>query len=321
MECVIYASYTPCSQIYCQYTDHFGDTMKRREFSEFLSRIVSLVVLTGMLSAYPTLANQQAAQLVPTVMLLLDECSTNETSISTFQNLAFPFETTGTGFSDAKNISQIQAYGISPWGSNFVHNGVDIIPDNTGAYYSLGDTVSVYSPIAGKVVAVISGPPNPEDAVMIVIQPDSPDCLWVTMTLEPQKTAGSVLTGNSITKSVNDYVTKGELVGHLLIGNDESGPLAKSGRPHVDMRLIAIGSDVTFLRFLAQVIDAGGEDGVLSHDDMSSTPTALCPYTHSDATARSTYDAIFARADAMTQCTCACEPLGAIPPVCGSCVD
>ncbi len=297
--------------------------MKRRGFSEFLSRIVSLVVLTGLLQAYPTLANQEAAQLVPSLMLLLDKCSygDNEITISAFQNLAFPFETTAPGFSAAENISQIQAYGISPWGSNYVHNGVDIIPDNTGVYYSLGDTVPVYSPITGKVVAVISGFPNPPDAVMIVIEPESSDCLWVTMTLEPQKTPGSALTGNSITKVVNDYVTKGEVIGYLLIGNSFSGSDAKSGRPHVDMRLIAIGTGVTFQRFLAQVIAAGGEDGVLSHGDMSSLPTALCPYTHSNATARSAYDAIFARADSSTQCTCACKPLGANPPECGSCVD
>lgn len=225
------------------------------------------------------------------------------------RGLEFPFR-------DIKAITDIRSYGIRPWGFEPVHNGIDLIVDNTGVQHQVGDTVAVLSSVDGTVKAIIDMDDFGATLVIIEINPS----LYVTYNFEPQTQILQLqeLQAASIDVIVGQPVRKGQKLGDLVVGEGLNGgsPFG-SGNPHIDTRL---------LLFDPATVDPDDPVGDLitseiSHNDVGNLPTFLCPYDYSSVRSKSIYEKVLEKFDPAVQCTCPCRfPYNAAE--CGvGCVD
>lgn len=225
------------------------------------------------------------------------------------RGLGFPFQ-------DTRLISDMRVYGIRPWGFEPVHNGIDIIIDNTGAVLDVGDRALVISIVDGTVKWVM---PSDERGSMMVVVEVNP-AVYVTYNFEPQTTIPGLraLQAGSIQVVAGQRIKKGQKIGYLVAGEGEDGGSATgSGNPHIDLRLLLIdpailGPDPTFEELLGLEF---------SHNDTGQLPTFLCPYDYSSTHAKYAYEKILKTFDSATQCKCPCRfPYNA--EACGAgCVD
>ena len=211
------------------------------------------------------------------------------------RGLEFPFR-------DIKAITDIRSYGIRPWGFEPVHNGIDLIVDNTGVQHRVGDTVAIFSSVEGTVKAIIDMDDFGATLVIIEINPG----LYVTYNFEPQTQILQLqeLQATSIDVIVGQPVRKGQKIGDLVVGEGLNGgsPFG-SGNPHIDTRL---------LLFDPATVDPDDPVGDLftreiSHNDVNNLPTFLCPYDYSSVRSKSTYDKVLEKFDPAVQCTCPCR--------------
>jgi hypothetical protein len=211
------------------------------------------------------------------------------------RGLGFPYK-------NKKVIRDIRAYGIRPWGSEPVHNGIDIIVDNTGEILDVGDKVTVVSVVDGTVSAVIPIGDAGYVLVAIAVNPG----LFVAYMFEPQteNVDLQILQRNSIIVSVGQRVKKGQKIGYLIVGEGENGGQAfGSGNPHIDMRLLLVDPEtIDPDRPIEDLIDM-----YISHNDVAQLPTFLCPYDYSSVKAKSVYEKILKKFDPDIQCKCACR--------------
>jgi hypothetical protein len=215
---------------------------------------------------------------------------------------------TGMGFpfKSSKVVREMRAYGIRPWGGEPVHNGIDIIVDNTGAVLDVGDRVPAISPVRGTVRGVLymENPHNPATPQWILVGIAVNPGLLVTLSFEPQTADVDLqaLQAKSIDVVAGQRVRKGQIIGALVVG--EGGGMASgSGNPHIDLRLLLL--DPATLD-----PDAPFEDLLtlnISHDDVSNLPTFLCPFDYSSVRARLLYEKVLRGADPSTQCRCPCK--------------
>lgn len=245
-----------------------------------------------------------------------------------FRELGFPFRPGLGRFQSSYGlpVNQIKAFGIPDWGNAPAHNGVDLRVDTQA--HPIGSRIPVYSPVNGTIAAIVYGPPNPEDSVMVIIQVEGHNCLFVAMALEPQSTPATMVhLKNPLTKFQGEPVSKGELVGYLIVGNDFSDPEVTSPRPTLDLRLLVIDSSRDTLKSVWKRVSETLEvsdpppEVVISHNDLNDLPTFLCPYDHSDPDATSDYDSILQSADPRYDCTCACMGKSSTEKECGNCTD
>lgn len=271
---------------------------------------VHLIVLLLSLTAFA--ADHSVAEKKLLAVAPIDETllPANPARLSVLgRGLAFPFR-------NKKVIRDIRAYGIRPWGFEPVHNGIDLIVDNTGEQLQVGDKVAVLSSVAGTVRGVIDFGGEGSILVGIEVNPG----LYVTYTFEPQTASPSLraLQAVSIDVVVEQQVRKGQKLGDLVVGEGENGgsPLG-SGNPHIDTRLVLL--DPATVDPNAPFEDLITQD--ISHNDVANLPTFLCPYDYSSVRGKSAYEKILANFDPNTQCTCACRfPYNAAE--CGvGCVD
>ena len=130
--------------------------------------------------------------------------------------------------------------------------------------------------------------------------------LFVTYTFEPQTSLLQLqeLQAASIDVVVGQRVRKGQKLGDLVVGEGLNGgsPLG-SGNPHIDTRL---------LLFDPATVDPSNPLGDLltrdiSHNDVNSLPTFLCPYDYSSVRSKTTYEKVLEKFDPAVQCTCPCR--------------
>lgn len=204
----------------------------------------------------------------------------------------------GFPFKNANPVVDIRSYGISPWGGEPVHNGIDLIVDNTGENLSVGDRVPVISPADGTVLDVLhfDNPHEPDPGlrrqtlVIIEINPS----LLVTLTFEP-KTADPALhreQANAISVDIGQTVRKGQEIGHLIVGE---GSGTGSGNPHIDYRLLLKEVSTT----IGDIIVSGA-----SHNDVADLPTFLCPYDYSSIRAKALFERIMSKETSACRCPC-----------------
>lgn len=207
----------------------------------------------------------------------------------------------GYPFKDTKVIREIRAYGIAPWGGETVHNGMDIIVDNTGEKLNIGDSVKVISPVKGTVSAVLhlENPHNPSTPQWILVVIEVNPSLLVTLSFEPQTENLELQAEQRAAISVvqGQKVKKGQKLGYLIVG-EGGGPEGGSGNPHIDLRLLLKDPATAIDDLLSMYI---------SHNDVSSLPTFLCPYDYSSNHAKRNYEKVLDKADPMTQCQCPCK--------------
>ena len=206
----------------------------------------------------------------------------------------------GFPFTESGKIREIRAYGIAPWGGEPVHNGIDIIVDNTGESLNVGDRIQVVSPVDGTVSAVLhlENPHNPETSQWILVVIEVNSSLWVTLSFEPQ-TANPDLNltqSESISVSAGQLIKKGEEIGYLVVG--EGGGGLGSGNPHIDLRLVLKGPST----IISDLLETGA-----SHNDIANLPTFLCPYDYSSNHAKALHEEVLVKADPDTQCHCPCR--------------
>ena len=217
---------------------------------------------------------------------------------------------------DNKTITDVRSYGIRPWGSEPVHNGIDLIVDNTGLQKQVGDKVTVLSSVTGTVIGIVDMGEFGSKLVVVEVNPG----LFVTYTFEPQTRLLQLqeLQAASIDVVVGQRVREGQKLGDLVIGEGlNGGSPYGSGNPHIDTRL---------LLFDPATVDPADPLGDLltrdiSHNDVNSLPTFLCPYDYSSVRSKTTYEKVLEKFDPAVQCTCPCRfPYNAA--ACGvGCID
>lgn len=224
------------------------------------------------------------------------------------KGLAFPFR-------QQRVIRDIRSYGIRPWGFEPVHNGIDLIVDNTGASLQVGDKVPILSSVDGKVGGVVDHGGN--GSILVGIEVNAG--LYVTVTFEPQTADPSLraLQAASIDVVVGQSVRQGQKIGDLVVGEGEGGSPFGSGNPHIDTRLVLF--DPATVDPHDPFADLITRD--ISHNDVNNLPTFLCPFDYSAAQAKKAYEEVLATFNPATQCTCACRfPYNAAE--CGAgCID
>ncbi len=210
------------------------------------------------------------------------------------RGMGFPFKRTNV-------IREIRAYGIAPWGGEPVHNGIDIIVDNTGEYLNVGDKVKVLSPVDGIVEAVLhlENPHNPATPQWILVVIEVNASLWVTLSFEPQTAILDLQAeqAESIIVEAGQNVRRGQKIGYLIVG-EGGGEASGSGNPHIDLRLLLKDTALTIDDLLTADI---------SHNDVSNLPTFLCPFDYSSVRSKKMFEKILKKADPATQCQCPCE--------------
>lgn len=225
------------------------------------------------------------------------------------RGLEFPFR-------DNKAIADVRSYGIRPWGSEPVHNGIDLIVDNSGVRQEVGDKVTVLSSAAGTVIGIVDMGEFGSKLVVVEVKPG----LFVTYTFEPQTRLLQLqeLQSASIDVIVGQRVRKGQKLGDLVVGEGLNGgsPFG-SGNPHIDTRLLLF--DPATVDPADPLADLLTRD--ISHNDVNSLPTFLCPYDYSSVSSKTTYERVLEKLDPAVQCTCPCRfPYNAA--ACGvGCVD
>ena len=144
--------------------------------------------------------------------------------------------------------------------------------------------------------------------------------LYVTYTFEPQTQILQLqeLQAASIDVVVGQQVRKGQKLGDLVVGEGLSGdsPFG-SGNPHIDTRLLLF--DPATVNPTDPLGDLLTMD--MSHNDVNSLPTFLCPYDYSSVRSKTIYEKVLEKFDPAVQCTCPCRfPYNAAE--CGvGCVD
>jgi hypothetical protein len=146
----------------------------------------------------------------------------------------------GFPFKNSKAVREMRAYGIRPWGGEPVHNGIDIIVDNTGAVLDVGDRVPVVSPVRGTVKGVLhlENPHNPATPQWILVGIAVNPGLLVTLSFEPQTENVDLqaLQARSIDVVAGQRVRKGQVIGALVVGEGGESPhrlaLAPDGSGH-----------------------------------------------------------------------------------------
>lgn len=194
---------------------------------------------------------------------------------------------------NARAITKIRAYGVRPWGHEPVHNGVDLVVDNSGALLSAGDKVAILSSATGTIRAVLEIGDRGDILVVIEVNPG----LYVNYNLEPQTENVSLreLQAASIDVSVGQRVRAGQKIADLVVGEGEE--------PHVDMSL---------LLFDPALVDPEDPIGylmtqIISHNDVANLPTFLCAYDYSSVRAKTTYEKILQDFNPESQCVCPCR--------------
>ena len=211
----------------------------------------------------------------------------------------------GFPFRNGRVVREIRAYGISPWGGEPVHNGIDIIVDNTGAVQDVGDLVPVISPVQGTVRGVLhlENPHNPATPQWILVVIAVNPGLFATLSFEPQTEDVDLqaLQAMSIDVVAGQRVRKGQVIGALVVG-EGGGMSSGSGNPHIDLRLLLM--DPATLDPGAPLEDLLALD--ISHNDVAMLPTFLCPFDYSSIRAKHLYERVLRGADPTTQCGCPC---------------
>jgi hypothetical protein len=209
------------------------------------------------------------------------------------KGLGFPFK-------KIRKLSSTKAYGIAPWGGEAVHNGIDLIADNIN--FPVGSEIDVISPVKGTVVGVIhtDNPHAPDLSQWILVLIEVTPSTWVTLSFEPKSAEPGlqVQQEHAIAVVEGQRVRKGQLIGRLTVGEGD-GSGSGSGNPHIDFRLLLKPIDMNIEDLMAP--------DVISHNDVYSLPTFLCPYDYSTARAKNKYEDLIFKSDPETSCMCPCK--------------
>ena len=145
-------------------------------------------------------------------------------------------------------IKGLKAYGISPWGNEPAHNGVDIIVDHSVVDV---DEIHVVAPADGVVLVkqVVENPNVNLNWVLLVIgviegtcvnpqiQPATAPEMLVALAFEPQTDDPAIFSRqwNRITVETNECVNRGETLGYLQVDHQV---LASEHYVHIDYRIL-----------------------------------------------------------------------------------
>lgn len=266
--------------------------------------MIALLALIPLLGSPPDArAGDQTAG--GEALVFLPEDATQ--AATTMTELGFPFQ-------NVRDLAEIRAFGIAPWGGEPVHNGIDLIVDK--ARLAVGDIVPVRSPVDGIVVDVrelvneFELDPALRQWILVVIEVEP--TLWVALSFEAKGASEELQQAqrDSISVVSGQVVRQGQRIGGLVVG--EGSGTVGSGLPHVDYRLVLKEASTT----LDQLLESGA-----SHDNKADLPTFLCAYEYSSPQAKRRFDRVLSRADSATQCQCACKSPDR-PATCGSgCID